>query len=56
MIHLSHQLEMVPLSRVIQPAPFTVPSMRCESTQDEASPNPMTPRRTSPTLRRPVKA
>ena len=56
MIHLSHQLEIVPLSLVIQPAPLTVPSITCESNQDEASPNPITPRRMSPTLRRPVKA
>ena len=56
MIHLSHQLESVPLRRVIHPAALTVPSITWESNQDEASPNPITPRRTSPTLRRPVKA
>src|SRR5580704_217072 len=56
MIHLSNQLESVPVNRVTHPPPLTTPSITCESNHDDASPNPITPRRTSPTLRRPVKA
>src|SRR5579863_3672816 len=56
MIHLSHHEESVPENRVIHPAPLTVPSITCESTHQEASPSPITPRRTSPTFRRPVNA
>ena len=55
MIHLSNHFEMLDAMRVDQPAPFTVPSMTCESNQAEASPSPSTPRRTFPILRRPVK-
>src|SRR5215831_9841703 len=55
MIHLSHQAEIAPVSRVIQPAPFTVPSMIVLSNFDDTSPSPSTPSRASPTLARPVK-
>src|SRR5580692_49432 len=56
MIHLSNQLDTVPVTRVIHPPPLTIPSITWESNHDDASPNPITPRRTSPSLRRPVKA
>src|SRR5215469_4370322 len=55
MIHLSHHAEIDPLRRVIQPAPFTVPSITVLSNFEDASPRPSTPSLASPTLARPVK-
>src|ERR1035438_6143112 len=55
MIHLSHQVEIVPLIRVDQPAPFTAPSITLASNFHRPSPNPNAPRRTGPNFFRPVK-
>src|SRR5580692_4009118 len=54
-IHLSHQVERVPLARVDQPAPSTAPSITSASNFHRPSPNPSAPRRTDPSFFRPVK-
>src|SRR5664279_3889003 len=52
--HLSHQDETRLLNLVIQPAPFTVPSMTLASNFHSPSPNPRMPRRTPANFTRPV--
>ena len=53
-IHLSHSTDRLPVMRVVQPAPLTVPSITSASNFHAASPSPITPSRAGPTFARPV--